>query len=100
MGHLFGKAGEEMGWPAWPLPPDEEKANRKAVLIRTAWKRNSINSPTLHDDHREALEDPRSGSPDDDPSLGSGRWRLDRLGSIGDISRFETPEKLSCYFAD
>ena len=40
---------------------------------------------------------PSCGSPDDDPGIGP-IVASTVLASIGDISRFPTPEKLSCYF--
>ena len=93
-GHLFGQAGKK--WLAGlPLPDDE-----KAIVGRLVdeLERNSDQLAKLDRTIvREALEDARVVRLMTIPGIGP-IVASTVLASIGDISRFPTPEKLSCYF--
>jgi transposase len=94
MGHLFGKAGKK--WVAGLPLPDEEKAIVRRLVEEL--ERNSDQLAKLDMTIiREALEDPRVVRLMTIPGVGP-VVASTVLASIGDISRFETPEKLSCYF--
>ena len=93
-GHLFGKAGK-----AWlsSLPlPDEEKQIVGRLIDELA---HSTEQLALLDSAiaRETLNDPQAVRLMTIPGIGP-VVAATVLASIGDISRFSTPEKLSCYF--
>ena len=93
-GHLFGKAGKK--WLAGLPLPDEEKA-----IVDRLVDELECNSDQLAKLDMtiigEALEDARVVRLMTIPGIGP-VVASTVLASIGDISRFETPEKLSCYF--
>ena len=93
-GHLFGKAGK--AWlSAQPLPDEERAIVGRLVdeLERNTEQLASLDKTIVH----EALEDPRAVRLMTVPGIGP-IVASTVLASIGDISRFSTPEKLSCYF--
>jgi len=93
-GHLFGKAGKK--WLAGLPLPEEEKAIVGRLIDEL--ERNSDQLAKLDMAIiREALENPRVVRLMTIPGIGP-VVASTVLASIGDISRFETPEKLSCYF--
>ena len=93
-GHLFGKAGKK--WLAGLPLPEEEKAIVGRLVDEL--ERNSDQLAKLDMTIiREALENPRVVRLMTIPGIGP-VVASTVLASIGDISRFETPEKLSCYF--
>ena len=93
-GHLFGKAGKK--WLAGLPLPDEERAIVGRLVDEL--ERNSDQLAKLDMRIiREALEDPRVVRLMTIPGIGP-IVASTVLASIGDISRFATPEKLSCYF--
>lgn len=93
-GHLFGNYGRR--WlQGLPLPAEE-----KAIVGRLIdeLERNSAQLANLDQSiAREALADPRTVRLMTIPGIGP-IVASTILASIGDISRFATPEKLSCYF--
>jgi transposase len=93
-GHLFGKAGKK--WLAGlPLPDDE-----RAIVGRLVDELECNSDQLAKLDMTiigEALEDPRVVRLMTIPGIGP-VVASTVLASIGDISRFETPEKLSSYF--
>jgi len=93
-GHLFGKAGKK--WLAGlPLPEEEKAIVGRLVdeLERNLDQLAKLDMTII----REALENPRVVRLMTIPGIGP-VVASTMLASIGDISRFETPEKLSCYF--
>ena len=93
-GHLFGKAGKK--WLAGlPLPEEEKAIVGRLVdeLERNSDQLAKLDMAII----REALEDPRVVRLMTIPGIGP-VVASTISASIGDISRFETPEKLSCYF--
>jgi transposase len=93
-GHLFGKAGKK--WLAGLPLPEEEKAIVGRLVDEL--ERNSNQLAKLDKTIiRAALENPRVIRLMTIPGIGP-VVASTVLASIGDISRFETPEKLSCYF--
>ena len=93
-GHLFGKAGKK--WLAGLPLPEEEKAIVGRLVDEL--ERNSDQLAKLDMTIiGEALENPRVVRLMTIPGIGP-VVASTVLASIGDISRFETPEKLSCYF--
>jgi len=93
-GHLFGKAGKT--WLAGQPLPDEEKAIVGRLVVEL--ERNSDQLAKLDMTIiREALDDPRVVRLMTIPGIGP-IVASTVLASIGDIARFATPEKLSCYF--
>ena len=93
-GHLFGQAGKK--WLAGlPLPDDEKAIVGRLVdeLERNSDQLAKLDRTTV----REALEDARVVRLMTIPGIGP-ILASTVLASIGDISRFPTPEKLSCYF--
>ena len=93
-GHPLDRAGKK--WLAGLPLPDEEKAIVGRLVDEL--ERNSDQLAKL--DMRiigEALENPRVVRLMTIPGIGP-VIASTVLASIGDISRFETPEKLSCYF--
>jgi len=92
--HLFGKAGKT--WLAGQPLPDEEKAIVGRLVVEL--ERNSDQLAKLDMTIiREALDDPRVVRLMTIPGIGP-IVASTVLASIGDIARFATPEKLSCYF--
>ena len=93
-GHLFGKAGKK--WLAsLPLPEDE-----RTILARLVDELERITEQLAELDKAitsESLEDPRVVRLMTIPGIGP-IVASTVLASIGDISRFQTPEKLSSYF--
>ena len=93
-GHLFGKTGKK--WLAGlPLPDDE-----KAIVGRLVDELECDSDQLAKLDMtiiRNALEDPRVVRLMTIPAIGP-IVASTVLASIGDVSRFETPEKLSSYF--
>ena len=93
-GHLFGKAGKK--WLAsLPLPEDE-----RTILARLVDELERITAQLAELDKAiasESLEDPRAVRLMTIPGIGP-IVASTVLASIGDISRFPTPEKLSSYF--
>ena len=93
-GHLFGKTGKK--WLAGlPLPDDE-----KAIVGRLVDELECNSDQLAKLDMtiiRNALEDPRVVRLMTIPGIGP-IVASTVLASIGDVSRFETPEKLSSYF--
>jgi transposase len=93
-GHLFGKAGKK--WLAGLPLPEEEKAIVGRLVDEL--ERNSDQLAKLDRTIiQEALEEARVVRLMTIPGIGP-IVASTVLASIGDISRFETPEKLSCYF--
>jgi transposase len=93
-GYLFGKAGKR--WlSGLPLPIEEKAIVGRLVdeLARTSQQLADLDKTIA----REALEDPRAVRLMTIPGIGP-IVASTVLASIGDISRFSTPEKLSCYF--
>jgi transposase len=93
-GHLSGKVGKKL-LAGLPLPEEE-----KAIVGRLvdAMERNSDQLAKLGMTIiGEALENPRVVRLMTIPGIGP-VVASTVLASIGNISRFETPEKLSCYF--
>lgn len=93
-GHLFGKAGK--AWlSAQPLPDEERAIVGRLVdeLERNTEQLASLDKTIV----REALEDPRAVRLMTVPGIGP-IVASTVLASIGDITRFSTAEKLSCYF--
>jgi transposase len=93
-GHLFGKAGKK--WLAdLPLPEEEKAIVGRLVdeLERNSNQLAKLDMTII----REALENPQVVRLMTIPGIGP-VVASTVLASIGDISRFETPEKLSCYF--
>jgi transposase len=93
-GHLFGKAGKK--WlGSLPLPDDE-----RTILTRLVDELERITTQLADLDKtiaRESLEDARAVRMMTIPGIGP-IVASTVLASIGDISRFPTPEKLSSYF--
>ena len=93
-GHLFGKAGRK--WLASLPLPDEERA----ILARLVDELERISAQLAELDKviaRKALDDPRARRLMTIPGIGP-VVASTVLASIGDVSRFPTPEKLSSYF--
>jgi transposase len=93
-GHLFGKAGRR--WlSGLPLPEDE-----RAILLRLVGELERVSLQLAELDKagaRQALDDPRAVRLMTIPGVSS-VVACTVLASIGDISRFSTPQKLSSYF--
>jgi transposase len=93
-GHLFGKAGRK--WlEGLPLPPGE-----RALLERLAGELERVSAQLAELDRavaQQALDDPRARRLMTIPGVSS-VVASTVLASIGDVSRFETPQKLSSYF--
>jgi transposase len=93
-GHLFGKAGK--GWlSSLPLPDEEKRiVGRLVEELAHSTEQLALLDRTIA---REALADPQAVRLMTIPGIGP-IVAATVLASIGDISRFSTPEKLSCYF--
>lgn len=93
-GHLFGKAGRK--WlDGLPLPEEE-----RAILVRLVHELERVTAQLAELDKllaQQALADPRALRLMTIPGVSS-VVSSTVLASIGDISRFPTPEKLSSYF--
>jgi transposase len=93
-GHLFGKAGRK--WlEGLPLPEEE-----RALLLRLVEELERVSAQLAELDKvlaGQALEDPRARRLMTIPGVSS-VVASTVLASIGDVSRFETPQKLSSYF--
>jgi transposase len=93
-GHLFGKAGKK--WlNSLPLPDEE-----RAILARLIEELERVSSQLAELDKRiarEALDDVRARRLMTIPGIGP-VVAATVLASIGDVSRFSSPEKLSSYF--
>jgi transposase len=93
-GHLFGKAGRK--WlEGLPLPPEE-----RALLGRLVGELQRVSAQLAELDKivaQQALDDPRALRLMTIPGVSSVVAGT-VLASIGDVSRFETPQKLSSYF--
>jgi hypothetical protein len=93
-GHLFGKAGRN--WLNGLPLPDEERA----ILRRLVDELGRISGQLAELDKviaQQALDDPRARRLMTIPGIGP-VVASTVLASIGDVSRFATPEKLSSYF--
>lgn len=93
-GYLFGKTGKR--WlSGLPLPEEEKAIVQRLVdeLAHTSQQLADLDKTIA----REALEDPRAVRLMTIPGIGP-IVASTVLASIGDISRFSTSEKLSCYF--
>ena len=96
-GHLLGTAGKK--WLGWACGCLRRRSDRQSVDRRTRAQFGSARQ-TRHDAiiRTEALENPRVVRLMTVPGIGPVTVASTVLASIGDISRFETPEELSCYF--
>ena len=93
-GHLFGKAGRK--WLEGLPLPDEERAMLRRLIIEL--ERVSIQMAELDKVlAQQALNDPRALRLMSIPGISS-VVASTVLASIGDVSRFPTPQKLSSYF--
>lgn len=93
-GHLFGKAGRK--WLSSLPLPDEERA----ILTRLVDELERVTDQLSQLDKviaREVLEDARARRLMTIPGIGP-VVASTVLASIGDVSRFRSPEKLSSYF--
>lgn len=93
-GHLFGKAGQR--WlDALPLPPEERGMLQRlmAELERMSQQLSEIDKVVA----QQALDDPRALRLMTIPGVSS-VVASTVLASIGDITRFPSPDKLSSYF--
>jgi transposase len=93
-GHLFGRAGKD--WLSGLPLPDEERGIVGRLIDEL--ERNSEQLAILDKTIvRGTLDDPHAVRLMTIPGIGP-IVAATVLASIGDISRFPTPEKLSCYF--
>ena len=93
-GHLFGKAGQR--WlDALPLPPEERGMLQRLIaeLERVSQQLSEIDKVVA----QQALDDPRALKLMTIPGVSS-VVASTVLASIGDITRFPSPDKLSSYF--
>ncbi|MDP3410159.1 IS110 family transposase [Bosea sp. (in: a-proteobacteria)] len=93
-GHLFGKAGRN--WLDSLALPDEERAMLGRLIIEL----ERVSTQMAHLDRalaQQALDDPRARQLMTIPGISS-VVATTVLASIGDVSRFPTPQKLSSYF--
>jgi transposase len=93
-GYLFGKAGKT--WlSGLPLPAEEKRiVGRLIDELSHSTEQLALLDKTIA---REALENPQAVRLMTIPGIGP-IVAATVLASIGDISRFPTPEKLSCHF--